>query len=105
MYFFKNSKRPTCYNNKKGKRNISANFKSFLSIHVGKQESAQYKLWPKKNPKENIAVWWWKVIRTILGFWPIAIKNKWRECQTQSGGKQIEFRQGVKGITEFHLPN
>ena len=29
----------------------------------------------------------------------------WRKCQTQSGGKQIEFRQGVKGITEFHLPN
>ena len=22
-----------------------------------------------------------------------------------SGGKQTEFRPGVKGITEFHLPN
>lgn len=54
MYFFKNSKRPTCYNNKKGKRNVSANFKSFLSIHIGKQESAQYKqIVAKKKPQRK----------------------------------------------------
>lgn len=61
----------------------------------------------KKNThKQNIKVWWQKVIRMILGLWPIPHKVSMCSAKLNKAVNRLfEFRQRVKGITEFHPAN